>query len=55
MTEMDHHDVWQSTTIACALITTDRGHTHRILQRVTQWVDSHWPDVTLVDDHIELI
>ena len=55
VTEIDHHDVWQSTAIACALVTTDRGHTQRVLQQVIRWVESNWPDVTLVDDQIEII
>ena len=55
VSEIDNHDVWQSTTIACALITNDGGHTHRTLQKVARWVDTHWPDVALIDDHIELI
>lgn len=55
VTEADHHDVWQSTTIACALVSTDRGHTHRSLQQVVNWVENHWPDVSLVDDQIEII
>jgi uncharacterized protein YlxP (DUF503 family) len=55
VTESDHHDVWQSATITCAMISTDRGFTHRSLQKVVQWVENHWPDVLLIDDHIELI
>ena len=55
VTEMDNHDFWQSATIACALISTDNGHTQRTLQKVIQWVDTYWPDVSLVDDQIEII
>ncbi|MFH1634045.1 MAG: DUF503 domain-containing protein, partial [Chloroflexota bacterium] len=53
--EIDHHDVWQSTVIGCALVSNDNGHTQRSLQKIVQWVESHWPDVTLVDEYIELI
>ena len=54
VSEIDHQDVWQSATIACALISGDRSHTHRSLQKVASWVERHWPDVSLVDDQIEL-
>ncbi len=53
--EIDHQDVWQSATIACALISGDRGYTQRALQKVASWVEHFWPDVSLVDDQIELI
>jgi uncharacterized protein YlxP (DUF503 family) len=55
VSEVDHHDVWQSAIIACACISTDNGQTHRSLQRIIQWVEFHWPDVSLVDDQIEII
>jgi len=53
--EVEHQDVWQSATIACALVGTQAGYTRRSLQKVCQWVETHWPDVTVVDDQIELI
>ena len=55
VTEMDHHDVWQTAIIGCALISTGNGHTQRTLQKVIQWVEVNWRDVSLVDDQIELI
>lgn len=53
--EIDHQDIWQSTTLACALISTDKSYTHRSLQKVCQWIETNWPDIQLVDDQIELI
>jgi uncharacterized protein YlxP (DUF503 family) len=55
VTEYNHHDIWQSAVIACALVSSDNGHTHRSLQKVIQWVESNWPDVTVMDDRIEII
>ena len=55
VTEMDHHDVWQTAIIGCALISTGNGHTQRTLQKVIQWVEVNWRDISLVDDQIELI
>ena len=55
VTELEHHDVWQSATIACALICKGNGHTQRTLQKVIHWVETNWPDVLIVDDQIELI
>lgn len=53
--EIDHQDIWQSATIACALVSAERKHTYRSLQKVSSWIDRNWPDVSLVDDQIEMI
>jgi uncharacterized protein len=55
VTEFDHHDVWQSATIACAIVTTDVRHTQRSLQSVIQWVEKNWPDVTVINEQIEIL
>ncbi|MFC1997066.1 DUF503 domain-containing protein [Chloroflexota bacterium] len=53
--EIDHHDAWQSAVIACALISNSPKHTQRALQNVATWVEEYWPDVTVIDDHVEII
>jgi uncharacterized protein YlxP (DUF503 family) len=53
--EIDHNDTWQSAVIACALISNNQRHTQRSLQQVIQWVETHWPDVTVIDDQIEIV
>lgn len=53
--EVDHLDVWQSAVIACALVSNDRRHTQRALQNTANWVIDTWRDVTVVDEHIELL
>jgi uncharacterized protein YlxP (DUF503 family) len=53
--EIDHNDTWQSAVIACALISNNTRHTQRSLQQVIQWVETYWPDVTVIDDHIEIV
>jgi len=53
--EIDHHDAWQSAVLACALVSNSSGHAQRSLQQVVKWVENNWPDVTVIDDHIEII
>ena len=53
--EIDHHDAWQSAVIACAIISNSPKHSQRALQSVVEWIEGYWPDVTVVDDHIEII
>ncbi len=53
--EINHQDVWQDAVIACALVSNDHNHTQRSLQRVVDWIESHWPDVSVVDDRFEMV
>lgn len=51
--EIDHLDVWQDATIACALVSNDHNHTQRSLQKITHWIETFWPDVSLRDEQFE--
>lgn len=53
--EIDYQDRWQEAVIACALISNDNGHTQRCLHEVIHWIEKSWPDVTLLDDRIEIM
>lgn len=53
--EIDRQDTWQEAVLACALVSSDSRHTQRVLQQVVNYLDTHWPDLTLVDQRIELI
>ena len=53
--EIDHLDIWQTSILACALVSNDHKHTQRSLQRVTRWVEESWPDISVVEDHLEII
>jgi uncharacterized protein YlxP (DUF503 family) len=53
--EIDQQDVWQDATLACAYVSNSRSQTQRTLQHVAHWIETSWPDVMLVDDHIEII
>lgn len=55
VSEVDYQDSWQEAVIACAMISNDNGHTQRSLQDVTRWIEKSWPDVTLLDDRIEIV
>lgn len=53
--EVDRLNAWGEAVLACALVSNDPDHTRRALQGVANWVETSWPDLTLVEDHIELI
>jgi uncharacterized protein YlxP (DUF503 family) len=53
--ELDHQDAWDEATIGCALISNDHQFAESSLHTIIHWLYQNWPDVTLVDDHIEII
>ena len=53
--EVDHQNSWQSAVIVCVMISSSAKHTQHALQGITEWVESYWPDVTVIDDSIEII
>ena len=53
--EVDLQEVWQSSVIACALISNSARHTHSVLQKVSTWVEREWHDLELIDHQIELL
>jgi uncharacterized protein len=53
--EMELLDKWHESVIACAMVGNDSAHLQRSLQAVAKWVEYNWPDVQLVEEHIELL
>jgi hypothetical protein len=53
--EIDHHDVWQSSTIGLALISTSQGHADSRLRKIVEWIEGHRRDLEIVDFSIEII
>ena len=53
--ELEQQDQWDSATIGCALICNENQYAQSSLQTIIHWLDRNWPDIMLVDDHIEVI
>ncbi|KAA3647078.1 MAG: DUF503 domain-containing protein [Chloroflexi bacterium] len=53
--EVDLHEVWQSSIIACVMVSNDNKHTQSVLQKVSNWVEREWRDLELVDHRIEMV
>ncbi len=52
--EVDNHDKWQRCTIGFAVVTNDSGHAHRMLETITNYVDSlHLAEI--IDSRIEIV
>jgi uncharacterized protein YlxP (DUF503 family) len=53
--EIDHNDAWNSAVIACAMVSNNAKFTRSALQNILNWIETHWPDVTVIDDQIEML
>lgn len=53
--EIDDQDSWQQAVIACAAVSNERAQVQRLLQQVSHWVETSWPDVQLIEEQLEII
>lgn len=53
--EIDRLDSWQEALVACVLVSNDNGHTQRSLQQVRHWLETSWPDVSVVSESLEIL
>ncbi len=53
--EIDLQDKWDQAVIGCAALSNERQFSETTLQPIVHWIEHNWPDVSLVDDHIEII
>ena len=53
--ELDLQDSWQEAVVGIAAISNDRTHTQRLLLKVPVWIESTFPDITLIDERIQML
>ena len=53
--EIDQMDIWQNATIACATVSNGQAHTQKVLQSIINWVESSWPDISVISDQLEIL
>jgi uncharacterized protein len=51
--EVDHHDLWQRTTIAVSAVAGDAYHVRRVMHEVEKFVD-RWAEVEVIDANLTL-
>src|SRR5919199_725423 len=51
--EVDHHDLWQRTTIAVSAVAGEAYHVRRVMQQVEKYVGT-WPRVEIIDRELSL-
>jgi uncharacterized protein YlxP (DUF503 family) len=55
VSELDQQDKWDESILGCVIISNDHRFSQSSLQTVIAWINKNWPDVTIIDDHIEII
>ena len=53
--EVGYNDVWQSAEIAFVTVANDPGRVHSVLERAVRWIETHHPEVQVVDWDIEVL
>ena len=53
--EMELNDKWQEAVVTCGMVGNQRVHLQQSLQAVLHWVETHWTDMTVVDETFEFI
>ncbi len=53
--EVDRQDAWRDAVLACVVVSSSADQNMRVLQQVGRFMEQHWPDLTILDEKIELI
>jgi uncharacterized protein len=51
--EVDHHDLWQRTTLAVAVAAGEQYHAKRVLHQVEKLIE-RWNEVEIIDAELSL-
>jgi len=53
--EVDAQNMWQRAVLGVACVSSSADYAHGQLERVVQWIETHRPDVELLDYQIEML
>jgi uncharacterized protein YlxP (DUF503 family) len=53
--EVSRMDNWQQAILACTMVANEAGHVQRSLEEIVSFIETRWPDVTLIDDRIQIL
>jgi uncharacterized protein YlxP (DUF503 family) len=52
--EINRLDTWDQIVLGCALVSNAPTYTQRALLEIPRWIERNWPDVSLIEDTLEL-
>jgi hypothetical protein len=53
--EIGHNDVWQSSALGIAVVSTSAAHAQNALDSIVSWMESSRPDIVVVDHSVEIV
>jgi uncharacterized protein YlxP (DUF503 family) len=53
--EVDLHNVWQSSSLGVAVVSTSAVHGEAVLENTVAWIIDHRPDLMVVDYYVESV
>jgi uncharacterized protein YlxP (DUF503 family) len=53
--EVGANDLWQSAVIGLVTVANDCARVQRVIDRAPRWIESHHPEVEVVDWAIEIV
>lgn len=51
--ELDFQDVWQDSLLGCVTLSSDAVQNQRLLQQVVEFIEQNWPDLPILEHHIQ--
>ena len=52
--ELDYQDSWQNALVGCCLLSNDHSHTQSSLQKIISWIEKQRPDLSIIEEKIEI-
>jgi uncharacterized protein len=52
--EVDHHDLWQRTTVAVAAVGAEQYHLKKVMHEVDAYVE-RWREVDVIESELQLL
>lgn len=53
--EVDPNDSHSLALIACAVVANQAAHVERVLGTIPAWIESHRPDMQMIDHQVQLL
>lgn len=53
--EVDRNDSHSLAFIACAVVANEASHVERLLAAIPSWIETHRPDMQVIDHQLQLL
>ncbi|MDX9864660.1 MAG: DUF503 domain-containing protein [Anaerolineaceae bacterium] len=55
VSEIDHLNSWKESVLACVIISNDAVHNQQTLQKAVTAIETIFPNITILEENIELL